>query len=67
MVSSVDDLGTISFIRTRDLAYVLVFARYAATAVVRGYHKVLKRRRPTAGQYGWRSGQEGQGARFCKR
>ena len=41
MVSSVIDLGTISFYPGQDLAYVLYLPSYAATA---WYHKVLKDR-----------------------
>jgi carboxypeptidase C (cathepsin A) len=41
MVSSVWDLGTISFYPGQDLAYVLYLPSYAATA---WYHKVLKDR-----------------------
>ena len=41
MVSSVLDLGTISFYPGQDLAYVLYLPSYAATA---WYHKVLKDR-----------------------
>jgi carboxypeptidase C (cathepsin A) len=41
MVSSVWDLGTISFYPGEDLAYILYFPSYAATA---WYHKVLKDR-----------------------
>src|ERR1700690_1707055 len=41
MVSSVWDLGTISFYPGEDLSYVLYLPSYAATA---WYHKVLKDR-----------------------
>jgi len=41
MVSSVIDLGTISFYPGQDLAYILYMPSYAATA---WYHKVLKDR-----------------------
>jgi carboxypeptidase C (cathepsin A) len=41
MISSVWDLGTISFYPGEDLSYVLYFPSYAATA---WYHKVLKDR-----------------------
>ncbi len=41
MVSSVIDLGTISFYPGQDLAYILYLPSYAATA---WYHKVLKDR-----------------------
>jgi len=43
LVSSVLDLGTISFLAGDDLSYILYLPSYAATA---WYHKVLTDRRP---------------------